>query len=88
MSTGTTINPLIFREYDIRGLVDDDLSPPVLTALGAGFGRFLVGLDQPTEQTGPHTAVVGHDARLTSPGYARALSAGVSGAGRRGDVDW
>ena len=44
-----SINPLSFREYDIRGLVDDDLSPPVLTALGAGFGRFLVGLDRPTD---------------------------------------
>lgn len=77
----STINPLIFREYDIRGLVDDDLSPPVLTALGAGFGRFLIGLDRPTERTGPHTAVVGHDARLTSPGYARALSAGLAAQG-------
>ncbi len=85
MSTGgthqPTINPLIFREYDIRGLVGDDLSLPVLNALGAGFGRFLVGLDRPAERTGPPTAVVGHDARLTSPGYARALAAGLAAQG-------
>ena len=75
------INPLIFREYDIRGLVDDDLSPSVMAALGAGFGRFLVGLDRPPGSVGPLTAVVGHDARLTSPGYARALSEGLAAQG-------
>ena len=75
------INPLIFREYDIRGLVDDDLSPSVLTALGVGFGRFLVGLDRPTERSAPHTVVVGHDARLTSPGYTRALAEGLAAQG-------
>ena len=93
MSTSSShqsiINPLIFREYDIRGLVDDDLSPPVLTALGARDSvAFSSASTGQRRKTGPHTAVVGHDARLTSPGYTRALSGGISGAGRGGDLDW
>ncbi|MBI2121829.1 MAG: phosphomannomutase/phosphoglucomutase [Candidatus Sungbacteria bacterium] len=52
------INPNIFREYDIRGRVDqkDELTPEAIDAIGRGFATFL-------KRRGIHAAVVGHDAR-------------------------
>ena len=35
------INPNIFREYDIRGLVETDLTTPVVREIGKGLGTFL-----------------------------------------------
>ena len=35
------INPNIFREYDIRGLVETDLTTPIVRELGKGIGTFL-----------------------------------------------
>ena len=32
MATETQVNPTIFREYDIRGIVDEDLTPEVITS--------------------------------------------------------
>lgn len=73
--TQPTINPTIFREYDIRGLVDTDLNEAVLTQLGRAFGAFLRrNHDRPR-------VVVGHDVRLSSPGYAAAASAGLRSVG-------
>ena len=36
------INPQIYREYDIRGVVDKDLTPDVVRILGKGFGTHMV----------------------------------------------
>lgn len=35
------INPYIFREYDIRGVVDKDLTPEVIELIGKGFGTYM-----------------------------------------------
>ena len=35
------INKYIFREYDIRGKVEDDFQPHVVTLLGQAFGTFV-----------------------------------------------
>jgi phosphomannomutase/phosphoglucomutase len=35
------VNPYVFREYDIRGVVADDFSPEFAQALGRGFGTFV-----------------------------------------------
>ena len=35
------INPHIFREYDLRGIVDEDLSEDVVELIGRGFGSYL-----------------------------------------------
>ena len=32
------INPTIFRQYDIRGIWEKDLTPEVVELLGRGFG--------------------------------------------------
>ena len=35
----TELNPSIFREYDIRGVVGKDLSPEAAVTLGRAFGQ-------------------------------------------------
>jgi phosphomannomutase / phosphoglucomutase len=64
----------IFREYDIRGVVGQDLDADVYRALGAAIGaRFL--------DDGAVEAVVGHDNRLHSPELTAALVEGVRSTG-------
>lgn len=68
------INPLIFRGYDIRGLVEKDLSPEIVRQLGRAYGTFLL-------RRGMKKAVVGRDCRLTSESYAQAMIEGIQGTG-------
>ena len=70
----TTINPTIFRAYDIRGVVGQELSEAVYYVLGQAAGT-LFG------RRGSKKIVVGHDARLTSPAFAAALIAGLQASG-------
>jgi phosphomannomutase/phosphoglucomutase len=70
------INPNIFREYDIRGLVDKDLTPDTVEILGRGMGTYF-------RQQGKREAVVGRDCRLSSPDYSRALIKGLRATGCR-----
>lgn len=67
-------NPAIFRAYDIRGVVDVDLSIDGYGVLGRGLGTVVRGW-------GGRRVVVGHDARATSAGYAAALIAGLRACG-------
>jgi len=64
----------IFREYDIRGLVDRDLTPERVERLGASVAVTLV-------REGISQAVVGRDNRLSSDQYFEALSSGLTGGG-------
>lgn len=70
------INPNIFREYDIRGLVDKDLTPDTVEILGRGMGTYF-------RRQGKREAVVGRDCRLSSPDYSRALIKGLRATGCR-----
>lgn len=64
----------IFREYDIRGVVGEDLDAGIYRALGAAIGaRFL--------DDGAVEAVVGHDNRHHSPELAAAMVAGMRSTG-------
>ena len=36
-----TIHPHIFRSYDIRGIVDEDLTPESVETIGKAFGSLL-----------------------------------------------
>ena len=40
------MNNRIFREYDIRGIVDEDFSHEVVINLGRAFGKFLSDSNQ------------------------------------------
>jgi len=64
----------IFREYDIRGIADRDLTNKVTFSLGK-----VLGLRARAE--GEKNAYIGQDARLSSPRLAEALSAGFEAAG-------
>ncbi len=65
----------IFKAYDIRGLVDGELTPEFAFAVGSAFARFLKGEREPA------TVVIGEDMRPSSPELADAFSAGVTAQG-------
>jgi phosphomannomutase len=65
----------IFKAYDIRGLVDGEITPAFTFATGAAFARFL------KLEREPGTVVIGEDMRPSSPGLADAFSAGVTSQG-------
>src|SRR3990172_2511385 len=68
------INPHIFREYDIRGVVGKDLTPDSVRTLGKGFGTYAVG-------KGIRTVMLGRDCRLSSPEFRDAMAEGLSSTG-------
>lgn len=67
--------PDIFKAYDIRGLVDSELSPDFAFAVGLAFARFL------EIEREPSTVIIGEDMRPSSPELAEAFSAGVTSNG-------
>lgn len=68
------INPVIFREYDIRGTVGTELSDEFARILGRAYGTLA-------REKGFNRIGVGHDCRLSSPGYAQALAEGLADEG-------
>ena len=68
------INPVIFREYDIRGTVGTELSDEFARVLGRAYGTLA-------RENGLNRIGVGHDCRLSSPGYAQALAEGIADEG-------
>ena len=68
-----TVLPEIFKAYDVRGVVPDQLDDALATAIGAAFVRV-------TGAAGG-SVVVGHDMRPSSPGMARAFAEGAARAG-------
>lgn len=65
----------IFKAYDVRGLVDKEITPAFTFATGAAFARFL------KVEREPGTVVIGEDMRPSSPALADAFSAGVTSQG-------
>jgi len=61
----------IFKAYDIRGVVPDELDEDVAEAVGAAFVRL----------TGARTLVTLHDMRTSSPPLAEALGRGATSQG-------
>ncbi|MBP7774546.1 phosphomannomutase/phosphoglucomutase [Candidatus Woesebacteria bacterium] len=70
----STINPKIYRGYDLRGEVDKDLSEDVLYTLGRGYATFLL-------QRRIKESTVGRDNRLSSEAYSTAFIAGLNDGG-------
>lgn len=68
------VNPAIFRAYDIRGLVDVDLTEATLRTLGQAVGTYF-------RQLGAQTLVVGRDARLSSPRFQAIFIAALRSTG-------
>ncbi|HZN13834.1 MAG TPA: phosphomannomutase/phosphoglucomutase [Acidimicrobiales bacterium] len=61
----------IFKAYDVRGLVPDELNADVARAVGAAFARFA----------GAPRVLVGHDMRPSGPELAAAFVEGVTSQG-------
>jgi phosphomannomutase/phosphoglucomutase len=70
------LNPEIFREYDIRGIADRDLTSPVIEALGRAFAAYI-------KPKGISTVTVGYDARVSSPRLCDDIVRGLSSAGMK-----
>ena len=68
------LNPTIFRQYDIRGIVDKDLNPEVLNQIGKAFGTFV-------RRKGKKSVVIAGDARLTTPDYKKSFTNGLMSTG-------
>ena len=68
------INPKIFREYDIRGIVGEDLSEDFAYILGLAYAEYL-------QARGAKSVVVGRDTRATSESYQNALMRGLAEGG-------
>ncbi len=75
----TRINPQIFREYDIRGVVDRDLTAETVELLGKGLGT-LARRQDPAPAGRPAVAV-GWDARESSVPFRDALTRGLNSTG-------
>ncbi|MES2218669.1 MAG: phosphomannomutase/phosphoglucomutase [Pseudomonadota bacterium] len=65
-----TLNPEIFRAYDIRGVVDETLTPEIVRDIGRAIGT--VALD-----AGEQRMAVGRDGRLSGPILMTALCEGI-----------
>ena len=73
------INPAIFREYDIRGIAGKDLTEDFARLLGLGFAAYLEKNQKPNGSR--FKVSLGWDCRLSSQGYADALTKGLSEGG-------
>lgn len=68
------MNPLIFREYDVRGDAAKDLDNETVKALGLGFGSKIV-------RAKGKTIALGRDIRLSSPRIQEAMMEGLTATG-------
>lgn len=64
------MNPQIFREYDIRGIAERDLTDDVARAVGRAFADWM-------REHGKSRIAVGRDVRLSSPRIRTALVEGL-----------
>ena len=64
----------IFREYDIRGVVERDLTAEVVRDIGQAVGSLAA-------ERGETSVAVGRDGRLSSPMLCEAVKAGIRAAG-------
>ncbi|MGC4001284.1 MAG: hypothetical protein QM767_29035 [Anaeromyxobacter sp.] len=68
------LSPTIFREYDIRGLVDRDLTEEAVHLVGKALGTRI-------RSAGGARAAVGRDCRVSGPKFARAMLDALTSTG-------
>jgi phosphomannomutase/phosphoglucomutase len=68
------VNRVIFREYDIRGKVPDELNPETVHRLGLALGTYY-------QDKGLNKISLGRDCRLSSPSMRNALVGGLVESG-------
>src|SRR5471032_498256 len=67
----------VFREYDVRGLVQGELTPEFAEQLGRGFASMLIERSKGRAQA----IALGRDHRTSSPGLANPFSKGARSLG-------
>jgi len=70
------LNKDIFRQYDIRGIVGQDLTPETVELLGKGIGTYFRQRDR-------REVALGRDGRLSSPQFAKSFTTGLKSTGCR-----
>jgi phosphomannomutase/phosphoglucomutase len=73
-SATNNIPDVVFRDYDIRGIADTEITADFANRLGKGLGTVL-------RRNGEESVYIGRDARLSSPELAAALQAGLMSCG-------
>lgn len=68
------MNSLIFREYDIRGVADRDLTDETVFQIGKAYGTYL-------RRKGKKMVCLGRDCRVSSPRIHAAFSKGILSTG-------
>ncbi|HMS39522.1 MAG TPA: phosphomannomutase/phosphoglucomutase [Pyrinomonadaceae bacterium] len=68
------MNPNIFREYDIRGIVGEHLTDETVAILGKAIGTFF-------NRNGAKRIAIGFDARVSSPRFCELLTQGFNETG-------
>ena len=68
------MNPLIFREYDIRGIVDKDLTDSIVFDIGRAYGSMM-------KKLGKMKVSIGGDCRLSTERFRKVLSDGIISTG-------
>lgn len=68
------MDPHIFKEYDIRGIVGEQLTEPVVERLALALGTYF-------SQNGAKRIAIGYDARESSPRFAGILTEGLNASG-------
>ncbi|HBX24430.1 MAG TPA: phosphomannomutase/phosphoglucomutase [Desulfotomaculum sp.] len=66
----TVMNPQIFRQYDIRGVAERDLTNETVELLGKAFGTYV-------KESGSGRVLVGRDNRLSSARLRDAITRGL-----------
>lgn len=69
-----TLDPAIFRTYDIRGIVGQSLTEATLFNIGKALGSEL-------RERGENHMTIARDGRISSPVLAKALAAGLQASG-------
>ena len=67
-------DPRIFREYDIRGNADRDLSDAIVYSIGKAYASLL-------KESGGKRVALGQDVRLSSPRIARSMEEALLSSG-------
>jgi phosphomannomutase/phosphoglucomutase len=68
------MNPEIYREYDIRGVIGEDITEDEFITMGRGFGTYFMGL-------GKKRILVNRDCRLSSPVITEQVTEGLISTG-------
>src|SRR4051812_41837228 len=78
-AVSTTIDPGIFKAYDIRGLYGEQIDGDVAEQVGRAFARVLATLSD--KRTSDLRVGVGRDMRLTAPELIARYRAGITAEG-------